>query len=125
VDLSPATVEVLKTLQVRRKVVSIEGDDLVFVDGKGELLDYYYLRDTIKKVAPKPIRIHDLRHTYATLRIAKGDNILDVSKQLGHHKVAFTIDQYGHWIPGEHKSQVDELDNLHLAAPYVQPKGAK
>ena len=121
VDLSPATVEALKNLQAKRKVVSIEGDDLVFVDDKGEPLKYYSLRYALKKVFPKRIRIHDLRHTYATLRIAKGDNILDVSKQLGHHKVAFTIDHYGHWIPGEHKSQVDELDNLHLSAPYPHP----
>ena len=73
--------------------------------------------DILKKVAPIPIRIHDLRHTYATLRIAKGDNILDVSRQLGHHSVAFTIDKYAHWMPGEHKSQIDELDSLHLTAP--------
>ena len=50
---------------------------------------------------------------------------MDVSKQLGHHKVAFTLDQYGHWMPGEHKSQVDELDNLHLAAPHTHSRAAK
>jgi len=121
VDLTPATVEALKNLQAQRKVVSIGGDDLVFTNGDGEPLGYFYLRDAIKRIAPKRIRIHDLRHTYATLRIAKGDNILDVSKQLGHHKVAFTIDKYGHWIPGEHKAQVDELDNLHLSAPQAHP----
>ena len=56
---------------------------------------------------------------YATLRIAKGDNILDVSKQLGHYKVSFTLDQYAQWVPGEHKGQVDELDNLHFLTPYA------
>ncbi|UCG14977.1 MAG: tyrosine-type recombinase/integrase [Deltaproteobacteria bacterium] len=25
--------------------------------------------------------------------------------------------RYSHWMPGEHKAQVDELDNLHLSAP--------
>ena len=56
------------------------------------------------------IRIHNLRHTYATLRVAKGDNIQDVSKQLVHHSVKFTLDVYFHWLPGENKGQVDELD---------------
>jgi integrase len=121
VDLSPACVEALRILQRNRKVASIDRDDLIFVGNNGRPMNYYYLRKIIKKIAPRPIRLHDLRHSYATLRIAKGDNILDVSKQLGHHKVAFTIDKYGHWIPGEHKSQVDELDTLHLSAPYVQP----
>ena len=59
------------------------------------------------------------------MRLNKGDNIMDVSKQLGHNKVGFTIDKYGHWIPGEHKSQVDELDNLHLPAPHSHPVDAK
>jgi integrase len=37
---------------------------------------------------------------YATLSIAKGDNILDVSKQLGHHSPKLTLDVYADWIPG-------------------------
>jgi hypothetical protein len=56
------------------------------------------------------IRIHDLGHTYATWRIFKGDNILDVSKQLGHHSLKITLDTYAHRMPGGKKSEVDELD---------------
>jgi len=58
------------------------------------------------------VRFHDLRHTYATLRVAKGDSIVDISNQLGHHDLGFTLKAYAHWLPGEHKSQVDELDDL-------------
>ncbi|UCG13595.1 MAG: site-specific integrase [Deltaproteobacteria bacterium] len=114
VDLTPATVEALRSLRKSAKVLGIK---LVFTDETGKRLDYQMLYKKLQAIAPKPIRMHDLRHTYATLRIAKGDNILDVSKQLGHHSVAFTLDRYGHWMPGEYKSQVDELDNLHLSAP--------
>ncbi len=63
-------------------------------------------------MAPRRVRFHDLRHTYATLRVAKGDNIVDISNQLGHHDPGFTLRAYAHWLPGEHKSQVDELDDL-------------
>ena len=63
-------------------------------------------------MAPRRVRFHDLRHTYATLRVAKGDNIVDISNQLGHHDPGFTLKAYAHWLPGEHKSQVDELDDL-------------
>ena len=119
VDLTPATVEALQNLRNQLRVVSIAG--LVFVNGKGKRLIYNYLQRKLKEVSPRPIRFHDLRHTYATLRIAKGDNIVDVSKQLGHSKVSMTLDKYAHWMPGEHKSQVDELDSLHLSAPYTQP----
>ena len=57
------------------------------------------------------MRIHDLRHTYATLRLAKGDNIIDVSKQLGHASVKMTLDVYAHWVPGGKRSEVDGLDS--------------
>jgi len=64
------------------------------------------------KAELRKIRIHDLRHTYATLRISKGDNIADVSAQLGHHSVKLTLDVYNHWAPGKKKFEVDELDRL-------------
>ncbi len=51
-------------------------------------------------------------NVYATLRISKGDNIADVSKQLGHHSVKFTMDIYYHWVPGGSNSEVDGLDDL-------------
>ena len=65
----------------------------------------------LQKAGLRQIRIHDLRHTYATLRLSKGDNIVDVSKQLGHHSVKITLDVYTHWMPGGKKSEVDELDS--------------
>ena len=65
----------------------------------------------LEKAKLRKIRIHDIRHSYATIRIAKGDNIADVSHQLGHHSVKFTIDFYYHWMPGKKKGEVDALDD--------------
>ncbi len=39
-------------------------------------------------------------------------NVADVSKQLGHHSVKFTMDIYYHWIPGGNKNEVDGLDDM-------------
>jgi integrase len=66
----------------------------------------------MEKAELRRIRIHDCRHTYATLRVSKGDNITDVSNQLGHYSVKLTLDVYNHWILGGKKSEVDALDNL-------------
>jgi integrase len=58
------------------------------------------------------------------LRISKGENIADVSNQLGHHSVKLTMDVYYHWIPGKKKSEVDALDDpsyLRPSAPYTHP----
>jgi len=68
-------------------------------------------------------RFHDLRHTYASLRLLKGDNIGDVSKQLGHASIQITFDVYGHWIPSSFKSEVDELGQMFQPdATYTQPE---
>ena len=57
------------------------------------------------------IRLHDLRHTYATLRIAAGHDITDVSKQLGHSSIKITVDIYYKYKSGTRKSEVDQLDS--------------
>ena len=68
--------------------------------------------ECLEKAGLRRIMIHDVRDTYATLRISKGDNIADVSKQLGHASVQITWDVYYPWIPGKKESEVDELDNI-------------
>ena len=81
------------------------------------------IRRWLKRIAPKKMTFHDLRHSYATLRLAKGDNLVDVSKQLGHSKIETTLRFYTHWIPQEeYIYQSDELDNLHFSAPYIHPE---
>ena len=75
----------------------------------------------LEKANLRKVRIHDLRHTYATLRVAKGDNIADVSNQLGHHSVKLTMDVYYHWIPGKKKAEVDGLDDSFPMIPSVPP----
>jgi len=109
VDLPPAVIEALRKLRSSQRVVTLKE---IFVDDKGKRLKHKPVYRALHKAAPRKIRIHDLRHTYATLRVAKGDNIVDVSAQLGHHDPGFTLKRYAHWMPGEHKSQVDELGNL-------------
>src|SRR3954452_12933447 len=41
------------------------------------------------------LRFHDLRHTYASLLIAQGLNVVFISRQLGHASASMTLDVYG------------------------------
>jgi integrase len=87
----------------------------LFMNSAGGMIDTHnWRRRVFKKVLVKAelrtIRIHDLRHTYATIRINAGHNINDVSGQLGHSSLKMTLDTYTHWMPGKQKSEVDELD---------------
>lgn len=47
------------------------------------------------------IRLHDLRHTHASHALAAGVNAKVVSERLGHSSVSFTLDTYGHVLPGQ------------------------
>jgi integrase len=117
VRLTPQATELLKELYE-----SGDGVGLVFAGEGGKYLTYKKIQLALERIAPKPMSPHDLRHTYATLRIAKGDNIVDVSKQLGHKNIKITLDVYTHWVPSaEYVQQVDELDTLHLTAPPLHP----
>ncbi|MFX0203017.1 MAG: hypothetical protein ACFFCW_43495 [Candidatus Hodarchaeota archaeon] len=90
--------------------------EYLFTNEKGGFIDLDNWRrrvfiPALKKASLRKIRIHDLRHSYDTIRISKGDSILDVSNQLSHHSVKLTLDTYSHWLPGKSKAEVDELDD--------------
>jgi integrase len=135
VDMSAQLAKTLRVhqLQSKKKGLSLGMGGLpeyVFTNEKGGFLNKDNWRrrvflKALKKGELREIRIHDLRHTYATLRISKGDNIQDVSNQLGHHSVKLTLDVYNHWVPGKKKSEVDALDSMHLDAPHTHPDKEK
>lgn len=54
---------------------------------------------------------HDMRHSYATLRLSKGDSLAEVSKEMGHGTTEITFRTYYKWMPKESRSNIDELDN--------------
>lgn len=121
VDMSRQLAQVMEAHLVKSKEKGMKlglGDHpvYVFTNRLGGFVDVNNWRrrvfiKALEKAKLRKIRIHDLRHTYATLRISKGDNIADVSNQLGHFSETFTMKTYFHWIPGKKKSEVDELDD--------------
>lgn len=74
--------------------------DLVFTDVKGKRLVpnsiYRHFKKICSKIGLEGIRFHDLRHTYAVLNIRAGVDFKTISQSLGHHSVAFTMDQYAY-----------------------------
>jgi integrase len=57
------------------------------------------------------VRIHDLRHTYASLLINKGASIYEVQTLLGHHNVSMT-QRYAHLAPNTLQSKVELVADL-------------
>jgi integrase len=58
----------------------------------------------------RKVRVHDLRHTFASLLLQQGESPVYVKEQMGHSSIQVTVDLYGHLIPGGNKQAVDRLD---------------
>lgn len=60
----------------------------------------WHFEKLVKAAGVPVIRLHDLRHTHATLGLAAGIPVKVMSERLGHAKVQITIDLYQHVMPG-------------------------
>ncbi len=55
------------------------------------------------------VRLHDLRHSYASLLLQAGAPMLYVKEQLGHSSIQVTVDLYGHIEPGVNREAIEHL----------------
>lgn len=60
----------------------------------------------------KKIRIHDLRHSHASLLIELGFSPLLISERLGHENAETTLNTYSHLYPNKHSEVAETLSNL-------------
>lgn len=60
----------------------------------------------------KRIRIHDFRHSHATLLISKGVPLTVISKRLGHKDLSTTLNKYSHLVPEDEDKAVNLLNSL-------------
>ncbi|KAA0784084.1 hypothetical protein EXW45_14510 [Bacillus wiedmannii] len=64
------------------------------------------------RVGLPQIRVHDLRHTHATMLIKQNVNVKLISSRLGHASIKTTLDIYSHVLPSMDKSISDELEKI-------------
>ena len=76
----------------------------------------YYLSHEMargcKKTGVKKIRIHDLRHSHASLLIELGFQPLLVSERLGHENIETTLQTYSHLYPNKQREVADKLSDI-------------
>ena len=90
--------------------------DLVFCSRTGLPMgsswpNVVFRRELAKAGLPR-VRIHDLRHTAATLLLTRGVHPKVVQDMLGHSTVTLTLDTYSHVTPALHKEAADHMDAL-------------
>ena len=78
-----------------------------------EILAWYNEQAPEEEQLPH-IRLHDLRHTGASLMIANNIDVVTVSHRLGHAKPSTTMDIYSHALPTKDRAASDMLENILL-----------
>ncbi len=110
VYLDPATVDALRSHRARQNEERLAAGPAwdtdckyVFTDELGGRFDPETFSKLFRRYAAQAdlpeIRLHDLRHSYATLALKAGIHPKVVSEQLGHATVGITLDLYSHVTP--------------------------
>jgi integrase len=126
IDASDTLLRNLQELRRRRKEEWLAKKkpvpEWVFCNDDGNFMNEYNFRT--RKFYPlfkkakgeeKPpelrqIRLHDLRHSYASLMLQQGESVTYVKEQMGHHSIQVTVDLYGHLIPGANRAAANRLE---------------
>jgi integrase len=121
VDLPVRTVEALKRHRKRQVEETLKAggayhdNDLVFAGDLGgpigpEKVTQRAFKPLLKRAGLPKIRFHDLRHTFATLLLARGVHPTYVQRALGHASVKMTLDRYSHWMPSMGRATAEAID---------------
>lgn len=127
IDLDAYTVAVLRAHRTRQLEERLswgpayEDSGLVFTREDGALIHpdrFSQMFDLHVSHSGQPrIRLHDLRHTWATLALKAGVHPKVVSERLGHATVAFTLDVYSHVTPGMQADAAERVAALIFGEP--------
>lgn len=126
IDLDAGTVAVLRAHRRARGAVHlnhVQADALLFGDHEGShrhperisrtfKAEVQRCRKALGDATPPKIRLHDLRHTHATLLLAKGVPVKVVSERLGHTSATITLQVYAHVMPGNQRDAADLFGSL-------------
>lgn len=110
IALSPSAVLALRDHKQQQELarlltgVPLKADDLVFSHPDGSPLlpnsvTHAFIK-VIRRAGLNGIRLHDLRHTHATLMLRQGIHPKIVQERLGHATISITLDTYSHVTPG-------------------------
>ena len=120
--LPPFVVEVLiKHRSEQEEVIKMVGSswekrDLVFCNARGGFLVPNSLRYAFEKLLREAglprMRLHDLRHSTATILLSMGVHPKVVQELLGHGSIAMTMDTYSHVLPSMQKEAMGKMHDL-------------
>ena len=106
VALAPSTVEAIRERVQAAKpgqpVFSISPGTAVYPQHRQWLDGWYDAIKAAKLGLDQRPRIHDIRHSHASMKIAAGMNLYELANRLGHESIVTTTKTYGHLVPDAH-----------------------
>ena len=124
IDIDESTIQILRKQQVRQNLdkdnwaSTYTDSDLVFSRENGTPIHPDSLSQSferaIRRASAPLIRLHDLRHTHATLAMQAGVPIKVISERLGHESPSFTMKQYAHVLPSMQAEAASMIANIVL-----------
>jgi len=131
IALSASAILALKEHRERQKLertmlgLPESDNDLIFsqFDGKPLLpnsVTHAWIK-LVKKAGVRPIRLHDARHTHASLMLKQGIHPKIVQERLGHASIQITLDTYSHVAPGLQEVAAKRFDELLNNTPENEP----
>jgi len=92
-------------------------EDLVFTSPGGKAVRHSNFsrrvwRPAVTAIGRPNLRIHDLRHTCASLLIHAGASLVNIADHLGHENPTTTLKHYGHLLPGSREAIAKKLDEV-------------
>jgi len=132
VSLSPSTAIVLREHREQQEKIrqslglTLTDDDLIFcqIDGKPLLPDSitHAWMKLARRTGLKSIRLHDARHSHASLMLKQGVHPKIVQERLGHSSIQITLDTYSHVAPGLQQAAANRFDDIVLPKTAVEPR---
>jgi integrase len=125
VALTPSNATLLKEYQESQNKLreslgypKLTENDLVFCHFNGKpflpnTITHNWIK-LVRRLGLKGIRLHDARHTHASLMLKQGVHPKIVQERLGHSSISITLDTYSHVAPGLQQSAARTFDNIVL-----------
>jgi len=122
IDLSPSSILTLAEHRERQEGIRamigipLGQDDFVFSTPEGKALRPNTVSRAWTMLAARAgvrvIRLHDARHTHASLMLKQGVHPKIVQERLGHGSIQVTLDTYSHVAPGLQRAAAESFDKL-------------
>ena len=112
IDIGPSMLSDLKKWKLACPPCEL---DLVFPNIAGGPINHNnmvsrYFNPALKKAGIERIRFHDLRHTFASILIAQGENVKYIQSQLGHSSPTVTLNVYSHLMKKQNPESAARLE---------------